>query len=78
MNMDILSVFKLSHWTSRFVFVKEEHILNIFHLEQKTATILGCEVEKVKKGYCRHCFMTSATAAPRWTYDVFFSFMMSI
>lgn len=46
MNMDILSVATIIIGLAGLYLLKKNAILNVFHLDKKTATILGVEVEK--------------------------------
>lgn len=56
MNMDILSVAAIIIGLAGLYLLKKNAILNIFHLDKKTATILGVEVEKEQKRYYGQLF----------------------
>lgn len=71
MNMDILSVAAIIIGLAGLYLLKKNAILNVFHLDKKTTTILGVEVEKEqKKNTMGNCFADFNDNCSRWTYDV--------
>ena len=70
MNMDILSVATIIIGLAGLYLLKKNAILNVFHLDKKTATILGVEVEKEQKKILWAIVLLTSTTTARWTYDV--------
>ena len=70
MNMDILSVATIIIGLAGLYLLKKNAILDVFHLDKKTATILGVEVERAKKDTMGNCFADFNDNCSRWTYDV--------
>lgn len=77
MNMDILSVAAIIIGLAGLYLLKKNAILNIFHLDKKTATILGVEVEKEQKKILWAIVLLTSTTTALVGPMMFFGFMMS-
>ena len=77
MNMDILSVATIIIRLAGLYLLKKNAILNIFHLDKKTATILGVEVEKEQKKILWAIVLLTSTTTALVGPMMFFGFMMS-
>ena len=77
MNMDILSVAAIIIGLAGLYLLKKNAILNIFHLDKKTATILGVEVEKEQKKILWAILLLTSTTTALVGPMMFFGFMMS-
>ena len=77
MNMDILSVATIIIGLAGLYLLKKNAILNIFHLDKKTATILGVEVEKEQKKILWAIVLLTSTTTALVGPMMFFGFMMS-
>ena len=76
-NMDILSVAAIIIGLAGLYLLKKNAILNIFHLDKKTATILGVEVEKEQKKILWAIVLLTSTTTALVGPMMFFGFMMS-
>lgn len=77
MNMDILSVATIIIGLAGLYLLKKNAILNVFHLDKKTATILGVEVEKEQKKILWAIVLLTSTTTALVGPMMFFGFMMS-
>lgn len=77
MNMDILSVATIIIGLAGLYLLKKNAILNVFHLDKKTATILGVEVEKEQKKILWAIVLLTSTTIALVGPMMFFGFMMS-
>ncbi len=76
-NMDILSVAAIIIGLAGLYLLKKNAILNVFHLDKKTATILGVEVEKEQKKILWAIVLLTSTTTALVGPMMFFGFMMS-
>ena len=76
-NMDILSVAAIIIGLAGLYLLKKNSILNVFHLDKKTATILGVEVEKEQKKILWAIVLLTSTTTALVGPMMFFGFMMS-
>lgn len=76
-NMDILSVAAIIIGLAGLYLLKKNAILNVFHLDKKTATILGVEVEKEQKKILWAIVLLTSTTTALVGPMMFFDFMMS-
>ena len=77
MNMDILSVATIIIGLAGLYLLKKNAILDVFHLDKKTATILGVEVEKEQKKILWAIVLLTSTTTALVGPMMFFGFMMS-
>lgn len=77
MNMDILSVATIIIGLAGLYLLKKNAILDVFHLDKKTATILGVEVEKEQKKILWAIVLLTSTTTALVGLMMFFGFMMS-
>ena len=77
MNMDILSVAAIIIGLAGLYLLKKNAILNVFHLDKKTTTILGVEVEKEQKKILWAIVLLTSTTTALVGPMMFFGFMMS-
>ena len=77
MNMDILSVAAIIIGLAGLYLLKKNAILDVFHLDKKTATILGVEVEKEQKKILWAIVLLTSTTTALVGPMMFFGFMMS-
>ena len=77
MNMDILSVATIIIGLAGVYLFKKNAILDVFHLDKKTATILGVEVEKEQKKILWAIVLLTSTTTALVGPMMFFGFMMS-
>lgn len=77
MNMDILSVATIIIGLAGLYLLKKNAILNVFHLDKKTTTILGVEVEKEQKKILWAIVLLTSTTTALVGPIMFFGFMMS-
>lgn len=77
MNMDILFAAVIVIGLAGFYLLKKNAILNVFHLDKKTATILGVEVEKEQKKILWAVVLLTSTTTALVGPMMFFGFMMS-
>ena len=77
MNMDILSVATIIIRLAGLYLLKKNAILDVFHLDKKTATILGVEVEKEQKKILWAIVLLTSTTTALVGPMMFFGFMMS-
>ena len=76
MNMDILSVATIIIGLAGLYLLKKNAILDVFHLDKKTATILGVEVEKEQKKILWAIVLLTSTTTALVGPMMFFGFMM--
>lgn len=76
-NMDILSVAAIIIGLAGLYLLKKNAILNVFHLDKKTTTILGVEVEKEQKKILWAIVLLTSTTTALVGPMMFFDFMMS-
>lgn len=76
-NMDILSVATIIIGLAGLYLLKKNAILNVFHLDKKTTTILGVEVEKEQKKILWAIVLLTSTTTALVGPMMFFGFMMS-
>ncbi|MCW1020543.1 iron chelate uptake ABC transporter family permease subunit [Streptococcus anginosus] len=76
-NMDILAVAAIIIGLAGLYLLKKNAILNVFHLDKKTATILGVEVEKEQKKILWAIVLLTSTTTALVGPMMFFGFMMS-
>ena len=76
-NMDILSVAAIIIGLAGLYLLKKNAILNVFHLDKKTTTILGVEVEKEQKKILWAIVLLTSTTTALVGPMMFFGFMMS-